>query len=115
MENEAFEKFVDQDFNDLAKWMYSLNAYEFIFIATLVGTLIAGNLTINQQNSLGNFFEQIGQTLLTIGTQNTLIKHNNRRNAGIKRSPGDSNEDDIKAIKEEIIQLRRDALNNNNI
>ena len=57
MTNDAYDKFVDQDFKNLASWIYSLNGYEFTLIATLVAFLISPNLSINEQNSLGNFFE----------------------------------------------------------
>ena len=109
-ENEEFEKFVSQDFNDIAKWLNSLNAYEFTLIATGIGK----GLTINQQNSVGNFFEQIGQTLLTIGAQNQTVKHDRRRKPGIKKGIDKSLEEEIKQLKEEVIQLRKDSLNNNN-
>ena len=113
--NEEFEKFVSQDFNDIAKWLNSLNAYEFTLIATGVGIIIAKGLTINQQNSVGNFFEQIGQTLLTIGAQNQTVKHDKRRKPGIKKSMDKSLKEEVQELKEEVIQLRRDALNNNNV
>lgn len=114
-ENEEFEKFVSQDFNDIAKWLNSLNAYEFTLIATGIGIIIAKGLTINQQNSVGNFFEQIGQTLLTIGAQNQTVKHDKRRKPGIKKSMDKSLEEEVQELKEEVIQLRRDALSNNNV
>lgn len=113
-ENEKFEKFVSQDFNDIAKWLNSLNAYEFTLIATGIGVIIAKGLTINQQNSVGNFFEQVGQTLLTIGAQNQTVKHDRRRKPGIKKGIDKSLEEEIKELKEEVIQLRKDSLNNNN-
>ena len=113
-ENEEFEKFVSQDFNDIAKWLNSLNAYEFTLIATGIAIIIAKGLTINQQNSVGNFFEQIGQTLLTIGAQNQTVKHDKRRNPGIKKGIDKSLEEEVKELKEEVIQLRKDSLNNNN-
>lgn len=113
-ENEEFEKFVSQDFNDIAKWLNSLNAYEFTLIATGIAIIIAKGLTINQQNSVGNFFEQIGQTLLTISAQNQTVKHDKRRKPGIKTGINKSLEEEVKELKEEVIQLRKDSLNNNN-
>ena len=115
MNNDAFNSFKDLEFNDIAKWLNSINAYELTIIATGIGIVIAKGLTINQQNSLGNFFEQIGQTLLTIGAQNTTVKHNSKRNSSLSNNNLKTVEEEIKALKEEVIQLRKDSLNNNNI
>ena len=64
-DNKAFNEFMSQDFGALANWINTLNPYEFVSIATLLGMAIAPALSINQQNSLGNFFEQMGHTILT--------------------------------------------------
>lgn len=115
MDNDAYKKFMDQDFRELALWIYSLNGYEFTLIATLVGLLISKPLTINQQNSLGNFFEQIGQTMLTIGAQNQTIKHKKKQISTMSKTNLNDLEDEINKIKEELYQLRRDSLMNDNI
>lgn len=80
MDENSFDNFMNQDFSHLADWIYSLNPYEFTSMATLIALLIAPTLSINQQNSLGNFFEQIGQTFLTIAAQNQTVKHKNNQN-----------------------------------
>lgn len=115
MNNDAYKDFIEHDFKELAMWIYSLNGYEFTLIATLAGLIIAKPLTINQQNSIGNFFEQIGQTLLTIGAQNQTIKHKNRQISNMEKTNLNDLEDEINKIKEEIYQLRKDALMNDNI
>lgn len=114
-DNQNINDFIEQDFHDIAKWLNSLNAYEFTIIATVIGLLVAKGLTINQQNSLGNFFEQIGQTLLTIGAQNQTVKHDMKRNSSIKNGINKSLEEEIEDLKNEVINLRKDSLNNNNI
>lgn len=57
-------------FKEIEKSLLNLNAYEFTLFATLIGFLICDGLNYNEQQSLGNFFEMLGQTALTIGAQN---------------------------------------------
>ena len=115
MSNDSYKNFINQDFIELAKWMYSFNGYELTIVATLVGILIAPSLSINQQNSLGNFFEQIGQTLLTIAAQNQTVKHKSKQISTLKKGSIEDIENEIHKIKEELYQLRKDALMNDNI
>lgn len=115
MTNDAYDKFVNQDFKNLASWIYSLNGYEFTLIATLVAFLISPPLSINEQNSLGNFFEQMGQTLLTIAAQNQTIKHKARQISTMSNNKIEDLHKEIYRIKEELYQLRRDSLMNDNI
>lgn len=115
MTNDAYDKFVNQDFKNLASWIYSLNGYEFTLIATLVSFLISPQLSINEQNSLGNFFEQMGQTLLTIAAQNQTVKHKRKQISTMSNEHIDDLRKEIHRIKEELYQLRRDALMNDNL
>ena len=115
MNNKAYEDFIRQDFSKLASWIYSLNGYEFTLVATLIAFLISPSMSINEQNSLGNFFEQLGQTLLTIAAQNQTIKHKTRQISKMKDNDINDIEAEIHKIKEELYQLRRDALMNDNI
>ncbi len=57
-------------FKEIEKSLLNLNAYEFTLFAALIGFLICDGLNYNEQQSLGNFFEMLGQTALTIGAQN---------------------------------------------
>jgi hypothetical protein len=113
MNSKQFEDFVNQDYATLADWLFSLNAYEFSLIATAIGFAISPSLTINQQNSLGNFFELIGQVILTINAQNTTLSQARVRNSSIKPNfETQSLEEEILKIKQEVIQLRKDCLSN---
>ncbi len=104
MDNKAFNDFLNQDFKGLSNWIYSLNPYEFTLIACLVGFGIAPFLTANQQNSMGNFFEQIGQTLLTIGAQNMTVSQQN--------TPSNNQIiEELERIKREIIRIRNEFNN----
>ena len=37
MYSQPFKEFVNQDYNSLSNWLFSLNAYEFTLIATAIG------------------------------------------------------------------------------
>ena len=114
MYSEQFEKFINQDFDSFSNWLFSLNAYEFSLISTIIGFAISPTLTLNQQNSLGNFFELLGQVILTINAQNTTLQQAKTKNPNIKPYfETDSLEKEILKIKEEVIQLRKDILSNN--
>ena len=50
-----------------------MNPYEFATISTILGLLISTGLTVPEQNSIGNWFEAIGQIILTINAQANVI------------------------------------------
>lgn len=110
MDNEAFENFINQDFKGLSDWFSTLNPYEFTFVATIIGGVIAPLLNTSQQNSLGNFFEQIGQTLETISSQaqtNNQYRQNTQNNSNFN-----DKDDDINNLRMELERLRRRIDNN---
>lgn len=72
-----YEEFISQDFNSFSKWLFSLNAYQFTLISTIIGFIISSELSINEQNSLGNFFELLGQVILTINAQGVTLSSSN--------------------------------------
>lgn len=77
MESKEFNDFIYNDFVSLSDWLFSLNPYEFTMISTLIGFIISPQLNLNEQNSLGNFFELLGQVILTINAQASTIEANN--------------------------------------
>lgn len=113
MDKSEFEKFMSQDFNSFSSWLFSLNSYEFTFIASLAGFAIAPSLTLNEQNSLGNFFELLGQVILTINAQGSTLKQNKAQKSSIKHGRElETLEQEILKLKDEVIKLRKDVLNN---
>lgn len=78
MNTEFFSKFDNKDFSKFSDFLFNLNPYEFTLIAPLIGSIISKNLTIDQQNSIGNFFELLGQTILTIAAQAQIIEDNKK-------------------------------------
>lgn len=53
----------------LNELLSSLGSYEFSTLAFVIGVILSEGLNANQLNSIGNFYELIGQTLLTIQSQ----------------------------------------------
>lgn len=78
--------------------LLSLNEYELSILACGIGLLIAPTITINQQSSLGNFFELIGQVLLTINAQAINLQPNAPSRYQLNEK--------IKMLEKEIEELR---------
>ena len=60
------------DFNEIrsfGNWINSLSPLEFTTLGTIIGYLIANMLTVEEQNSIGNWFELVGQIILTFNAQ----------------------------------------------
>jgi len=113
MDYKNYEEFVNQDFSSFSDWLFSLDAYEFSLIAAAIGFAISKNLTVNQQNSLGNFFELAGQVMLTINAQAATRQQQNSEKSSIKPYIEYSDlKEEILSIKREVIKLRQDALSN---
>ena len=113
MDDQQFKDFVNKDYNSFSNWLFSLNAYEFSLFATAAGFLISPSLTINQQNSLGNFFELLGQVILTINAQNTTKMQKEKQHSSIKEGFEELTlEQEILKLKKEVIQLREDVMGN---
>lgn len=47
---------------------------DFILIATFLGLMISRNLSIDEQNALGNFLLTIGQTIVTFAGQKEFLE-----------------------------------------
>lgn len=60
--------------NDL---ILSLNPFELATLGFVFGIILSEGLDYNKQQALGNFIEQIGQTMLTIGAQGQNLNENN--------------------------------------
>lgn len=94
MNNKHFKNFINQDYKSFSNALFSLNAYEFTLIATAIGFAIGPTLSTNQQNSLGNFFQLIGQILLTLNAQNVTLdteKLDTNTNIKLKKMQQDLN------------------------
>ena len=74
--NFNYENFKNMNCNGFIDHLLSLSANELSLLAIAIGYGLTINTDINQQNSLGNFFELLGQLLLTISAQNIQLQPN---------------------------------------
>ena len=106
--NDTINEFANINYTNLGEWLSNLNAYEFTLIGTLLGFLIAPQLSVNLQNSVGNFFELIGQVILTINAQNVT---NNPNSANITKSnpnPETLSKEYILSLENTLLEIKRD-------
>ena len=85
--------------SSLGEYINSLSPYDFTLIGTFIGFLFSFGLDPGQQNSLGNWFELIGQVLLTISAQSSATPSNEEYNNLLK---------DVILLKKEIKNLKKD-------
>lgn len=78
----------------LLEEFFSLPAELFTAMATVVGFAFLGDLTSNQQNSLGYFFALIGNILQTNANQRFLLEANQQS-------------DQMQSLQRQIDELRR--------
>jgi hypothetical protein len=67
-------------YSKFANILSSLTPFEFLTIGTIFGYFISLNLSITEQNALGNWFELVGQILLTYSAQGTATPTNEEYN-----------------------------------
>lgn len=72
MNNKTINDFTNFDFSSLSSFLSKISPTEFGTIGCLVGLMISIPLNSNEQNSIGNFFELIGQVILTIQAQQSF-------------------------------------------
>lgn len=72
MEKNPIQVFID--------YFFSLGAYELAFLANILGTILTIPINNNQQNTLGNFIELIGQQILLIQAQSYNLNQNTNIN-----------------------------------
>ena len=82
----------------LSKWLDSIPPYEYSLYATIIAYIISSFLTTTNEergalNALGNWFEQLGQIMLTIAAQQSA-------------SP---TQEEYEALKNEVRKLRREV------
>ena len=64
----------DQVYKDWAKFLTSLSPNEFVLLGVTIGISIAQDLSIVEQNSIGNFFQMIGELLITYNGQAVTVQ-----------------------------------------
>ncbi len=81
-------------------------------IANIISTLMAIPLTLNQQNTLGNFLELMGQQILLIQAQGSLLAPQNINQTQINEILKNINFK-FEYIEEVIIYLKEAFFKNN--
>ena len=79
--NDSMNQFINNDYKSLADFLFSFTGNEFAIISSIIGFIISQNLDIDEVNSLGNFFENIGQFMLAKAAQDQVISNRNNNNS----------------------------------
>ena len=94
--SHAFDDFSNIDYDNLLDYFASLSGEEYLIITGLLALIIARSVgTTSRQNSLGNFFIQLGQSIITITGQD------------ITRHPSSPSAESFEDLKREIEQIKR--------
>lgn len=54
---------------NLSQLLLALNPFEFATLAYVIGVLLCDGLNANEQSSLGNFYNLLGEVMQTVGAQ----------------------------------------------
>lgn len=90
---------------NLYSLLLHLNPYEFTALSVVLGYVFSDGLDSNQIQSMGNFFESIGQTMLTIGMQQQTLRGNASPN-------GSTDTDTDTANYQEAVNLLKNKIQN---
>lgn len=68
----------NQEIKQFANFLNRLSGNELALIGMVSGYVISQGLTSDQLGALGNFFELVGQVMLTIGAQEQNLENSNK-------------------------------------
>ena len=71
-------------YNKLANFISNLTPFEFTTLGVIFGYFLSLSIPITELNSLGNWFELVGQILLTYSAQGTATPTNEQYNQLVK-------------------------------
>ena len=72
-----YDKYKNMSFSSLIEALLSMSGTELSILASVIGYALTINTTVNEQDSLGNFFELLGQFILTSSAQTYKLQSNN--------------------------------------
>lgn len=101
---DIINKINKNDFKSLASTLNSLNPVEFVTLGCIISIIMCECLNPNEQNTLGNFLEMIGQILITSYAQATTVDPRY-----IKASLCD-----LEKLKNQFFSLNKSKINTNN-
>lgn len=67
----------------LSQLLLSLNPFEFATLAYILGVLLSDGLNANEQSSLGNFYNLLGEVIQTIGAQAQNLNSSPQQTANV--------------------------------
>lgn len=68
------------EIKSFAKFLFSIPPTEFVLLSSVIGIIIAKPLDPDEQQSIGNFFVSVGQTILTYYSQEFVIEDGTKTN-----------------------------------
>lgn len=124
--------------NDIPNGFQNINPQLFILLGDVIGNIIAGNIPFNVQNAIGNWFELLGQVILTFNAQqqyfqsgpgryydpknynvdntfcssNPTSNSNNTSNTSTSSTPSNSNSNDTNINRIEELEKQVQELTN---
>jgi len=104
--------------NDIPGGFQDLNPQLFTVIGELLGCVMAGNMPFNVQNAVGNWFELLGQVILTCNAQQQYFQsgpgscyktENKNINNAFCSNNSNSSSSDLDELKKSISNLTREV------
>lgn len=94
----------------------NINPYTFTGSAYIIGVIIANEMNDLEQNSIGNWLQLLGMTVLTYSSQVALVEANNKLNQDNNNQNQTNQNDELDKLKKAISRINEelDKLKNNN-
>lgn len=89
--------------NPFVSCFFSLPPKQFALLSSLLGILLIDSLNTEQQNSLGNFIVNVGQSILTAASQGQVQESNHSQKDQIKVQ--------LELLKKQISMIEKDLDN----
>ncbi|MPM72261.1 hypothetical protein SDC9_119234 [bioreactor metagenome] len=84
------------EYGKLNPGIFSLAPVQYTLLSVFIGLLLIDRLDLSQQNSLGNFIVNVGQTILTAAAQGQLLNESNQAAQKREGPPKDISYDDMR-------------------
>ena len=101
---EFINTFKKDDIINFSKTLSKLSPLEFSSLGCIIGIILCEILNPNEQNTIGNFLELVGQILLTSYAQASIIDPNF---SSPSRCQFNNLKIDVEKIKKQIIKLNQ--------
>ncbi len=88
-------------------FLSNTNPTLFSWSAVIIGTILCEELTVNEQNAIGNWLQLVGEYLLTYASQVALINANNSEVMNNNQKI-DKLEETLKRMEKELEQIKKD-------